>query len=726
MRGLSRLLWAAGLVALAAWIKTQYQEVFVQIQTGGYSAHYFLDGRLYPWQVVGENLLILWGLLLKGEILPLALLFIAALIATGRIPGQTVSQTPSLPGQIPDPSACLPKHSGRVLRLDLAGAALLAWVLVVGLVQQVAICDFPFSGDETSYLLQAELLRHGLLKGAGPADMADFFQTPSVIWRDTVYSKYQVGWPCLLALGGLMGFRAWICPALGLLSLVALDGLAQYLPLTPAARRAGVVGLAFSPFFLFNCASYGIHIASLSFVLLFLWAWLRLCRDPSQGRWQAWSVVALVAIANIRVVDLILPGVASLLLRPRGWRPYLALTLGLGIGLLLLGITNQLQNGHPLQLGFTVYDPTDRWGLGVRGHNGLRMIWNQSYSLGRWMTWMPAGWGLLAVVGFFSSAGQSWPVRALTLAALAQLAFYACHFSLGVVEYGPRYWMNATAILSLLAGQGLVTASGALSGLRSSSLRPAGEAARSGPWLTSLATILFLHTLLSLTAISRACHQRIAPDALSYRACLKDVQSRGTPSLVFVTAEPGSRTPMWVRFNSPFLDGPVLFVHFLAPPENAHLMKTFPNRKGWRLRLSTSSDGQAAYALKAYSLEDTLKEDGDAWRAAGENYLTEVNSPDKARACFEHILKLEPANPLAHGYLGRVALDKKDYRSAARHLTESLKAMPQNGVVRYQLATALSQMGQIEQARPHMEAVMMGPAGFEADRATDWLLAHQL
>src|SRR5271165_3947439 len=99
------------------------------------------------------------------------------------------------------------------------GVAMLIGALGVlyALLARMALHAFPFSGDEYSYLLQAELFARGLLRAPAPPH-ADLLRVDHVVIDEWVRSKYPPGTSALLALGVLAGAPWIVTPIEGVIA----------------------------------------------------------------------------------------------------------------------------------------------------------------------------------------------------------------------------------------------------------------------------------------------------------------------------------------------------------------------------------------------------------------------------------------------------------------------------------------------------------------------------
>ncbi|MGE0450514.1 MAG: hypothetical protein AB7Q29_13145 [Vicinamibacterales bacterium] len=185
---------------------------------------------------------------------------------------------------------------------------------------------YPISGDDYSYLYQAELFSQGRLYAESPLYDGGHPLHACIALnclRDDDgrrFSKYAPGWPALLAVGAALGVPWLVGPLLGA-ALV-------YLMLLQTERRIGpdldgaVWALTASCIFLaYYAASYRAHVATALFVFAAYVVYMRMCGDTEVPRGRA--------IAGLAITGALLG--YSALIRYLDWVP-----LGLWIGLSLL------------------------------------------------------------------------------------------------------------------------------------------------------------------------------------------------------------------------------------------------------------------------------------------------------------------------------------------------------------------------------------------------------
>jgi hypothetical protein len=232
----------------------------------------------------------------------------------------------------------------------------LALVAALGAVYATFAClalhAFPYSGDEYSYFLQAELFARGVLHAPTPAH-PELLRVDHVLLSPWVCSKYPPGTSALLALGVRLGVPWLVTPLEGVVALLAMRAATRRL-LGDRAAFVAVAVLGGAPLFAFQAASFYSHTAAvmwlaIAFALAVAWT--------SEG--ASWRMVlAGVAIGCAfvtRPLDAVLFGLALLSLR--AWRPVALAAAGAVpfVGLLLA--YQAAQFGSPFTDGYAAYQP---------------------------------------------------------------------------------------------------------------------------------------------------------------------------------------------------------------------------------------------------------------------------------------------------------------------------------------------------------------------------------
>lgn len=246
---------------------------------------------------------------------------------------------------------CIPFVEKRWFICTATGCALIG-ALVIG---SVALQSFPNSGDEYAYLFQTWTYRAGRLWNPPPPLGQLMASNYTWVTADRWAGQYGPGWPLLMLPAILVGLPGWVAN-------VPLTGIAAWLLFGMVERRAGraAAGLAslafvFSPFTMFNTASFFPHVLSATLVLM---AYGAHDREIARPRPQ-WPIVVGVAIGILAATRNVTAAVAAAPIlfdfacrRDLRWR---RLTLlGAAIIPFVVGVLwyQWKLTGHPLKPGY--------------------------------------------------------------------------------------------------------------------------------------------------------------------------------------------------------------------------------------------------------------------------------------------------------------------------------------------------------------------------------------
>jgi hypothetical protein len=226
------------------------------------------------------------------------------------------------------------------------------------LVHFVLIQQFANSGDEQAFLFQARLLSRGQLYVEDPIyDRAHPLNkyVAADAMDDTGgrrFSKYDPGWPALLALGSAARVEWLVAPLLGALTV--------FLLLSYVSRRIGdeFVGatwwlVTLCSFFSFSAANYGNHTATMA-VLFGAFLLYDSINDERQSRGLPWRLLGVGLILGycslIRYLDWIplMAWIAFDLLRQRKIKGFILVLLGFGLLASCHLFYNKLLTGNAL------------------------------------------------------------------------------------------------------------------------------------------------------------------------------------------------------------------------------------------------------------------------------------------------------------------------------------------------------------------------------------------
>ncbi len=432
----------------------------------------------------------------------------------------------------------------------------------------LALRGFPYSGDEYSYLLQAELFARGMLKAPAPPN-ADLLWIDHVVLDGFVRSKYPPGTSALLALGVRAGVPWLVTPIEGVFALVLAWWSSRAL-LGPRAAMVTLLVLGASPLFAIEAATFFSHTATtmwLSGAFAAVTAW-------TLSKRTAWLPLAgaLIGCAFLtRPVDAVLFGAALLALRS----PRAIVLVGAG-ALPFVGLHFAYQAavfGSPWTDGYTAYEPTFRAIYGAETAEPPMSLWYLVSPLHQWFhldictafvsPWTMPGAVLVAVFGATAipKGDRARPMRdvAVAIVAVFLVALGPTVASGGDDGPRPRYLTTALLSVALLAGAGWPAAREAMAGKLG--LRAARIVGGIG--------VVMGFVLVGALVIDRTMAVMVR-DGL-YEA----VRTKGvTEGVVVVRA----RWPSRYARNGPFFDRPVLYLAAPADMSIDAIADRYPSR----------------------------------------------------------------------------------------------------------------------------------------------------
>lgn len=156
-----------------------------------------------------------------------------------------------------------------------------------GMIALWVLDGMPHMSDAMTYLIQGRLLVSGAMATAPPAEPDLFSASLFFVMTDTSYfSKYPPGWPVVLGLFDLANL-AWLAsPILAGLSLYFLGDLVRVTAGRTLAMLT-VLLVVLCPWYWLNAATFMSHVASMTFLLGFLWGFehfRRSCRAAVGGK----------------------------------------------------------------------------------------------------------------------------------------------------------------------------------------------------------------------------------------------------------------------------------------------------------------------------------------------------------------------------------------------------------------------------------------------------------
>jgi hypothetical protein len=432
---------------------------------------------------------------------------------------------------------------------------------------RVALHAFPFSGDEYSYVLQAELFARGLLHAPAPAH-AELLRVDHVVIDGWVRSKYPPGTSALLAIGVRLGVPWLVTPVEAVVTLLALASAARRL----LGERDVLLAVAFlggAPLFAFQAASFFSHTAA--------------------TMWLAIALAAIVAwTRDGRALRLLLAGAAvgcALLTRPLDALLFAAALLSLGsvraVALVAAGAApfavlhlayQAAQFGSPFVDGYRAYEPTFRAIYGAQSAAPPIAIANFFDGEQLWhhldifraflIEWTVPGTALVALLGWVALCAEPETERVRRFAAVLVALFAGSLLvTVGGTDDGarPRYLSITLLPIALLAAPGW---------------RSAAELLRQRLGQKTLRVLAVVLWVLPVIQLGAFLYWR-TPEIWVREGLVKAVTEQGiADGVVIVRAE----WPTRYARNGPFFDRPVLYLSAPATTTADEVAAVFPGR----------------------------------------------------------------------------------------------------------------------------------------------------
>ena len=478
----------------------------------------------------------------------------------------------------------------------LAVALSLAGVLAAAWVSRHIFDGIPHVEDEIAYVWQANLLTEGQFSMPSPEFEVSFL-VPFVVDHDGLrFSKYPPGWPAALAVGVLLGLRAWVNPLLAGLGIWLTYRLGRRVFNPGIGLLAAGLTLS-SPFFLMNSGSLLSHPLGLALAAGFALAWLAAFGpQPARRPWlptlaAGLLLMALLLTRPLTAAAVALPFIAHGLVQlVRGdWeqrRRLLAVALAGLAGVALYLYWQYSLTGDPLLNPYTLWWPYDKIGFGPgigatsTGHTlynawlNLRLsLFTGSYDLFGWgqFSWLFLPLGVVAA----RRNGPAWLVGGVFLSLVAvHLAYW-----IGARLFGPRYYYEGLPGLTIFSAAGIAWLAGW-------PLRENQERRTASGWrklrpllVTWLLGVLVAINLLAYTPIRLGNMVNLYGISAADQAPFLQPEVQAlVPALVIVDAELWMDYGALLDLQDPYLTAPIIFAWTTNPEKEYVLARAFPER----------------------------------------------------------------------------------------------------------------------------------------------------
>jgi 4-amino-4-deoxy-L-arabinose transferase-like glycosyltransferase len=458
----------------------------------------------------------------------------------------------------------MPQRAPRDTTLLALGLIALFGAIYV-IVAYFALDRFPYSGDEYSLSLQADLFAKGLLKAATPPHL-EWLRLDHVVIDSFIRSKYPPGASALLAIGARHGCAWLVTPIEGTFTIALVwHSVRRILGARPALVALVALGLA--PLFVIDAASFYPHAPALAFLAIAfagVTAW-----TISRRTWHLVLVGAAIGAAFlVRPTDALFFGIAMLVFRsPRAVIvPALA-----AIPFVAANLWYQAQQfGSPFADGYHAFEPTyiAIYGAAAAKH---ALSWRHLFSATQWwnhvdifgefcLQWTIPGTVIAALFGAVA-VDNTEPSARMRRFSIALVAVYCITLAIMVSDPddGPhtRYLSPVLIPLALLAANGFAPLCEAIRG-------------KLGPLVQRVLVVLAV--LFGLAQLGSYLQDRI-PKQWKREGLYQVTHDLAPGSIVIVRAQ----YPTRFARNGPFFDG-VLYLS--APPETSvdEVAAAYPGR----------------------------------------------------------------------------------------------------------------------------------------------------
>ena len=462
-------------------------------------------------------------------------------------------------------------------------------ICIFSLLMILVLVNFVYNGtyivdDENAYVMQAKILEAGKIT-APPPPVKKNFHNWFILTEGVYTGKYTLGFPAVLAAGHIItGSYRFMPGLLAILTALIIYGAGKELYDRHTALLSALF-LGISPLFLFNSSNLLSHSASLFFLSLFMFTYLKGVKKNSLFL----ALVAGLCIGwafNIRQLTAIgfgAPFAFYLFYRLKNENNraksllFLALCgLGFSVFLAITFWYNHKISGGIFTFPFNVYDPTERLGFGAMldnnryVHTPVKSVQNLLVSMGRYNLWfLGIPCSLVFMFGLLTAKRLKWGDKWCLAVIVTYFLAYTLYYSPGIADTGPVYYYELLAPFCLLSARGLI--------LVKRRLEEKFPKSGAGSFLALSVFICFLVSTPGFY-IERMLHISALTDVLGepYQVVEKNVRK---PAIVFIRSLPRAGWVFGFRNPDPFLEGPLLYCRDLGIEKNREVVRNFPDRR---------------------------------------------------------------------------------------------------------------------------------------------------
>lgn len=702
----------------------KFQKIFTLTRTSSFSANILFHGYADPWAIFVPLVSDIMYRFLRAYLIP-SLLFLLSIILAAAAFKKTSSdknKQNKLSGghsadENEDAGLPLPDHSSsphfsleyffsRLKDKKIIIILLAVYLTVMILLRFALLDDRMFSGDEFSYLYQAQIMSRFKVYIPAPSP-DDPFVSDNIVNNGRLFSKYTIGFPMLLVPFIYLNNPFILNPIMAVLCLIALYYLAKEL----YDKNTGFLSaffLGISPFFVMNSITLLVHTPFLFFYIIFILYYIKSIRQNH----MLYPIAAGASFGFgmlIRPADAAIPGVVFaaisifLLIRciisknrksnsmPAAKELAVQFLIMTGAALVFLGIllyVNYLQTDNPFKFAFQEYIESEKWGLGVWGHNHLKAVWNSIFQTTRLFVWLPPVFIFLTFVSLGEKKKEN---LCLFVLAACIFIFYYFYYGTGFNEFGPRYYYSMLASLPILAARGVIYSENLL--------RKKG--------IKTPAALIFTLYLTLFTLIG--AFPGITKEALSYPVGLtnvfKEIENtfKDYPEgvVLFLKTTPMQFSQFYVR-NNPSLTNKIITAIYLSPEINRQVIEMFPHKKIYEANYDHNTE---TWSFTPYNLSEELtKEEKIRNRIiAALNYTVALRADEKANWQLQEALKLDPDNLYVLDLTAGLNNSQGNYNEAELYWKRIVEISPLHNIyIYYNLAVLQEKQGRLQEAADNL------------------------
>jgi len=387
---------------------------------------------------------------------------------------------------------------------------------------------------------------------------------------------------------------------------------------------------------------------------------------------------------------------------------------GFALGFIALLIINKIQNGLFTTFAYNVYDKSEKWGMSQLGHDYIKGLWNTIVSTSRLGFWTTVFMLESAVIALFEKKRENYFLFALIL---VPIAFFMFFYSLGVIEFGPRFYFVFLGFLAILASRGII-----LMGYKISKKFP-----YTNPVHLFLASALLYMLISTYPQILKGVYGFTRGNSINIvRNLIKSQTPLEKKSIVFLRSDPYNKCSVF-NSNLPGLDQKIVTALFLDPETNELVRKKFKDRSRFILDFD--------YRVNRYIIrpdyEKPFKERDDNTKVqdliySSYNYARSVLDKKKAIEQVDRAFALSHDNINLHLIKASILMDMKDFLKAIPLLEKVVRENSNLGQTYFALGICYLKSGYKKSALSAFKKFMeTRPTGANAVKARFWILYLQ-